>query len=172
MKRAPIFLLFGAAAFLIMNLTGCGAIFNGSSKNIQVEASPSGTAVTTQPPTGDHVAPTTLELSRKHSYVITFSKEGYKSANAMIQNKAQAGIIVLDVLLTGIIGVVIDAVTGSWNNLSPDQVSVSLEKLANSQVDGPDEIIITLTSGGGNDSVDNVRIESTQPVSVNVTQTR
>lgn len=168
MRHAPTIMLYGAVIFLFTGFIGCGAIFNGSTKSINVQASPSGTKVITEPPTGDYVAPTVLQLERKNSYVLTFSKEGYNSSSVQITKKAQGGIIVLDVLLTGLIGVVVDAATGSWNNLSPDQVSVSLEKMENSSVEGPESIEITLTSEESSDGNQEFQIESSQPVGVSV----
>jgi len=168
MRRISSLFFVLCVVLLSFELIGCGAIFNGSTKMIQVQASPSGTKITSQPPVGEFIAPTTLSLERKNSYVLTFSKEGYKSASTNIQKKAQAGIIVLDVLFTGLIGVVVDAVTGAWNNLTPDQVSISLEKQEGAIIDGPEKIEITLKSGTQDNEKQELIIDSDEPVSVTV----
>jgi hypothetical protein len=41
----------------------------------------------------------------------------------------QGGILVLDILFTGLIGVIVDAVTGAWYKLSPETATVSLTSL-------------------------------------------
>lgn len=150
---------------LCVALTGCGAIFNGSSKTIDIQCSPSGTSISANPEIGDYTCPTTLTLQRKHSYVLTFSKEGYNSKKVEIRKGAQAGIIILDVLLTGLIGVIIDAATGSWNNLKPDQVSVTLEKIETGVV-GPDKIEVTLQVS--EEDSNSFQLESSEPVKVHI----
>ena len=168
MRFAAVIVFCGAIVFMGSGFVGCGAMFNGSTKSVNVLASPSGTKVTTQPATGDFVAPTTLQLERKHSYTLTFAKEGYTPASVQVTKKAQFGMIFLDVFFTGLIGVVVDAATGSWNNLSPDQVSVSLEKLENTSIDGPDTIEISLTSESASTEQDKFLINSSEPVGVSV----
>ncbi len=170
MRYASVLSCFVALVLMTFAFSGCGAILNGSTKSIQINASPSGTKLTTQPPTGEFTAPTTLSLERKNSYVLNFSKEGYSSASVQIQKKAQFGIILLDVLFTGLIGVVVDATTGAWNNLTPDQVSVTLEKLEGANVDGPDRIQISLNSKKISEEQNSLSIESTEPVSVEITK--
>jgi hypothetical protein len=134
--------LVAVAAFLG---TGCGTIFNGTHQTIQVQSAPAGAKVETTPPSGTFTTPTQLELERKSSYVLTFSKEGYSPATFNIQNHSKGGIIVADVLLTGLIGVIIDAVTGGWYGLSPESATVSLTKVA--LVPGPDTIRVNLARG-------------------------
>ena len=151
---------------LCIALTGCGAILNGSSKTINIQCSPGGTSIFANPEIGDYTCPTTLKLQRKHSYVLTFSKEGYNSKKVEIKKGAQVGIIILDVLFTPLlVGVIIDAVTGSWNNLKPDQVSVSLEKIETGVV-GPDKIEITMQSS--EEDSNTFQIESSEPVKVHI----
>ncbi len=149
-------------------VAGCGTMFNGSSKLIDVQGAPSGAKITGNPDIGEYTLPASLSLSRKHSYVLTFSKEGYTDAKVNIRQNAQFGIIVLDVLFTGLIGVVVDASTGDWNNLSPDQVSVSLEKKTVG-VSGPERIEITIAErkGSARDS-DSFDLQSTTPTNIKI----
>ena len=127
-----------AAVAVIAPLGGCGALFNGSRQSIQVQSSPAGTKVTTAPETGEYTTPTTLNLERKNSYTLKFEKDGYSPATFQIQHHTSGGIVVLDVLFTGLIGVIVDASTGAWNALSPESATVSLTKIA--AVPGPDTI--------------------------------
>lgn len=129
-----------ALVALVPSLAGCGALFNGSRQTIQVQSSPDGTRVTTSPETGEYTTPTTLNLERKHSYTLRFEREGYSPATFQIQNHTRGGIVILDVLFTGLIGVVVDAATGAWNALSPEAATVSLTKIA--AVPGPDVITV------------------------------
>jgi hypothetical protein len=144
-------------------------MFNGSSKIINIQGSPSGAKVTSNPDIGSYTVPASLSLSRKHSYVLTFSKEGYKESKVQIRAGAQFGIIVLDILMTGLIGVVVDAATGSWNNLTPDQVSVNLEKAEVGTL-GPDKVEIQLSMK--NQNAAKIDISSSAPVVVRVQETK
>jgi len=131
--------LVGVGAMLS---AGCGVIFNGTHETIQVQSAPAGAKVETTPPTGTYTTPTQLSLERKYSYTLAFTKDGYSPATFSIQNHTKGGIIVLDVLLTGLIGVVIDASTGGWYGLSPESASVSMTKIA--MVPGPDTIHVNI----------------------------
>jgi hypothetical protein len=163
-------LVMGIALICGFSFIGCGAMFNGSNKVIEVQGSPAGAKITANPDVGEYTLPTGLTLSRKHSYVLTFSKEGYKDAKVKIGQSAQFGIILLDVLFTGLIGVVVDAATGDWNNLSPDQVSVTLEKVTVG-VEGPDVIRVHLDARDGKEkTTEQIALKSDVPVSVRIEQ--
>lgn len=49
-------------------------------------------------------------------------------------------------LFTGLIGVVVDAATGSWNKLRPESATVSLTKV-DASVEGPDTILVSVSRG-------------------------
>ena len=82
-----------------------------------------GVSVTTVPVTGTLTTPASVALERKNSYTLTFMAEGYESSEFQIQHQMRTGILVADILLTGLIGVVVDAVTGGWYKLEPKTVS-------------------------------------------------
>jgi hypothetical protein len=54
--------------------------------------------------------------------------DGYKSKTYNVTNHVGAGWIVLDVLC-GLVGVIIDAATGSWYELDQKNINVILEKV-------------------------------------------
>lgn len=161
-------LLFtGVLCAAVLLLTGCGAMFQGSNQTVDIQSAPSGAKITGSPGIGEYTTPASVKLSRKNSYDLNFTKEGYKPATARIQASASFGYILLDVLFTGLVGVVVDAATGSWNSLSPETISVTLEKEEMGAI-GPDKIEIQL-SAVGND----VLITSDgPPVEVTITQSK
>lgn len=131
----------GVLAAVVMIATGgCATIFHGSNQMIPVQSSPAGATVTTNPNTGQYTTPTNLSLARKQSYVLSFSQSGYTTASFNIQNSISGGYVVADVLLTGLVGVVVDGLTGAWYNLSPDQAVVTLTKVGD--VPGPASITV------------------------------
>lgn len=134
----------GVVLGLVLATTGCGAIFNGTRQTIQANSSPSGSILKTEPGNLQFTTPASFSLERKNDYVLTFSKEGYAPATFHLQKSMQAGVLILDVLFTGLVGVVVDAATGAWYKLTPEVATVSLEKKIAS-VEGPDRIEIQIT---------------------------
>src|SRR4051812_34563337 len=127
-RMRNLFALFVSAVVL----TGCGAILHGPRQNIDVQSSPSGAKVETSPPSGTYTTPSTISLERKHSYVLTFTAPGYSPATFNIHNGLGIGTVIADVLLTGLVGVVVDGLTGSWYGLSPENGNVTLTKVMGS----------------------------------------
>jgi hypothetical protein len=127
-------------------LTGCGAIFNGSRQNISATAQPEGAQITVDLTQAKYTAPAMISLERKNDYNLTFTKEGYTQGNLHIGHSLNGGILVLDIL-TGLIGVVVDAATGSWFNLNPSAATVTLTKTT-AAIAGPDSIRIGVSRKG------------------------
>jgi hypothetical protein len=127
-------------------------MLNGSAKSFEFQSLNEGVTVTAEPDIGFYTIPTTLTLERNRSYVLRFSKPGYRDATIQVRKGAQFGIIFLDVVLTGAIGIIVDAVTGDWNGLTPNDETVFLEKL-DRNTPGPDRIRVDLSRpsdyGGG-----------------------
>lgn len=128
---------------LVLMASGCATIMRGSTQNIPVQTAPA--AVSFDVGGLTYTTPTTLELERKEEYILEFSKEGYASSQIRISKHISGGYIILDALLTGLLGIVVDAVTGAWYNLKPESVTVSLSKV--SAMPGPDEIEIAIDGG-------------------------
>lgn len=153
-----------AAILLTMTplMAGCGLIFGGTRQTIRVSSSPDGAAIATMPGTVDYKTPTTLNLERKNEYVLTFSMPGYTSQKVELQRDMRVGIVVLDIL-TGLVGVIVDAVTGAWYRLSPEVVSVTLTKVG-AGIPGPETITVEVTTTPADDAATaDLRIEATVP---------
>lgn len=143
-------------------VTSCGTIFNGTRQNVSVITAPDRARVQVDPGGQTFTTPTTLDLERKNDYTLRFSKEGYSPAESHISKSMNGGILVLDIL-AGLLGVIVDAVTGGWYNLDPKSANVVLTK-ADVDAPGPAEIRINMTAKGRH-----LRIESSSPgVSVGV----
>ena len=149
--------------------TGCGVMFNGTSQTLQIDSSPDGARISSAPAVGDFTTPASISLERKNSYVLTFEKEGYKPATFTVQKRIKGGIVILDVLLTGLVGVVVDAATGGWYKLTPEAVSVTLTKNGGiGAIDGPDEIEVFVEMSEDGES-ETAEIRSSEPgVSITV----
>lgn len=121
MRRISLFTIF---SLLLFSLVSCATVFSGSTSDVSILSDPSGAKISVD---GIEVAetPVTLTLSKKSSHTIAVSAAGYKSEYFVIESNAGAGWIVLD-LFAGGVPLIVDAVTGNWNKLSPDTIAVTL----------------------------------------------
>ncbi|MFL5560977.1 MAG: hypothetical protein ACJ79K_05835 [Gemmatimonadaceae bacterium] len=113
---------------------------------------------------GPVTTPGSLDLERKNSYVLTFTSPGYTSATASLHPNIGPGTVVADVLL-GLVGVIVDAATGSWYGLVPENVTVTLNRTTGM---GPEQIHVQV---GRSRDGDKLEVKSDGPaVQVQVTK--
>ena len=120
-------------ALTLSLLSGCGAIIHGTRQDITVQSDPAGATVATAEGPSTITTPATLNLERKRSYVLTFRAAGYEPATFNVQNQLGGGVLAADILLTGLIGVVVDGLTGAWYTLKregdgagPEEIHIHL----------------------------------------------
>ena len=136
-----------------MLLRACGTILHGPRQLIDVQSSPASAKVETSPQSGTYTTPASLDLERKNSYVLTFTAPGYNPATFNLHNGIGTGTVIADVLLTGLIGVVVDGITGSWYGLEPESANVTLTR-ATDDDSGPREIHVQIREADGRGRVD------------------
>ena len=124
-------------------LAGCGTILHGPRQAVPVSSNPAGATVQTTPAAeGNTVTtPGTLDLERKHSYQLTFTSPGYAPTTVNLHPNIGTGTVIADVLLTGLIGVIVDGATGSWYGLVPENVTATLNRTTGT---GPAKIEVHL----------------------------
>jgi len=86
-------------------VSGCGAILNSSTATARL---PQGATV-------DGVSGN-VSLSQKSAHQVQF----VDGRTCVIQSSISVGYLIADVVLTGLLGVVIDGVTGDWKTLNAD----------------------------------------------------
>jgi hypothetical protein len=108
-------------------LTSCAAILNGKRDNLRLNSDPPGANVYVD---GDRAGktPCAYSVDATQDHHLDFRLEGYESVSRMISSSMGAGWLIADVLFSGLIGVIIDASTHSWNSLDQRYVNVALEK--------------------------------------------
>ena len=92
-------------------------------------------------------------------------RDGYNEAQFQIRKSMRMGPLILDILFTGLLGVVVDAVTGGWWDLQPEDVTIVLER-ADDSVDGPVTIEVSISSS--NDSPGSFAVNATEPVQIEI----
>ena len=66
--------------------------------------------------------------------------DGYQPAELQIRQEMRTGPLVLDILFTGLVDVVVDALTGGWWNLEPDDSNLVLERMTADSGVGPERV--------------------------------
>ncbi len=120
-------LLFGAS-IAAASLAGCATVTRGTTNQVQFVSEPSGAEVRTSL-MQSCTTPCTLSVSRKDEFNVTFSKAGYQSETVMVRTQvagAGAAGFAGNLVVGGVVGMGVDAATGSTLEHVPNPVSVSL----------------------------------------------
>jgi hypothetical protein len=125
MKRYTI------AIFAVLLLaSGCmGIIINGSSEEVTFNTTPTGADVSIDGAFAG-VTPLSIDLPRGESHLAEITLDGFEDEAFQIRRSADAGIIIMDILFTGGIGLLIDLGTGAMYKLDPTEISTSLQNIA------------------------------------------
>lgn len=125
--RQIVFIALAAAT-----LGGCATVTRGTTNQVQIVSEPSGATVRTS--MGHQcTTPCTLQMSRKDEFSVVFSKEGYEGQTVAVRTQlagAGAAGFAGNVIAGGIVGMGVDAMTGSTLEHVPNPVSVVLQPLA------------------------------------------
>ncbi len=125
------------AAFLVGILAvalacpGCGLLFNGRRQRVVITSSPSGATVTI-PSAGGAVAstPHVLRLARNQDHLIIVEKEGFETKSVYVSSETEPVSIILDIFLTGGLGLLLDGPLGAIYELEPNRFHVTLPENA------------------------------------------
>lgn len=139
-ERASRALLIAAVA---ASAAACATVTRGTTEAWTVETDPSGAAVKTTAGFACDATPCTFKMSRKSEFDVTITKPGYKTVNTHVTHQtagAGAAGMAGNVLVGGLIGVGVDAVSGATQEIKPNPLVVKLE---------PEAQIATAASAAG-----------------------
>jgi hypothetical protein len=110
---------------LILTLSGCATIVNGSSQSVGIRSDPPGARVYV-----DGVArgetPAEVDVKRKDRHEVRLELEGHETY-AVRLNRSVSPWFAGNLLYGGLIGLGVDAITGSMYQVSPSTVYVVLD---------------------------------------------
>jgi hypothetical protein len=106
--------------------SGCAAVFKGDSSNIGLNSNPSGALVYANGAEVCSSTPCSVKLKSNQNWNLLFKKNGYKEKTILVSYKIGGLWVVLDIIF-GLVPLIVDAATGSWNDLDTPNVNVTLE---------------------------------------------
>jgi len=131
--------------FVIVSVmvSGCATIMHGNLQEINFLSSPEGAMVKVD---GVDVGKTPIakELSRKSTHVVHIVMPGYETYEMKIEKKV-SGWLFGNIIFGGIVGLIVDAATGSLYNLTPEQVAAEFEKADVAQLYKDDSLYVAVT---------------------------
>jgi len=121
-----LIVILGLFTFIIV---GCATIIKGTKQDIYIKSDPPNAEVIITTTGGVEVwkgvTPASVKLAKKKEYVVTIRMSGYKDATVQITQSFEPWALA-NLVCTGIVGLVVDAVDGAMWKLEPDQIMVTL----------------------------------------------
>ena len=138
MKKVAVLVILA----LCLTFGSCASIIIGTSQQVSISSSPSGALITDNgAPLGK--TPLAVKLKKKTHHLIKIELEGYAPYEVPIIRKTSAW-IAGNIIFGGIIGLVVDAVTGGMYMLKPEQIQAELKKQGASITSADDTLIVAV----------------------------
>lgn len=109
-------------------VSGCASIVDGSTQQITIVSTPPGAQIIEKGAV-HQVTPATLTVKHKDTPAYTLRKQGYSDA-PLVPKKVVNGWVFGNILFGGIIGLIVDGVSGNINKFDQDTYYVTLPPLA------------------------------------------
>lgn len=106
-----------------LSSAGCATIVSGSKQNIRFESVPQGAQVSVAGQMG--TTPTDMKLPRKTNHDAEVSYPGYLPAKVQLVRTTNPWVLG-NVLIGGLVGLLVDLVSGAFYKLEPERVYVQL----------------------------------------------
>ncbi|CAM3821972.1 PEGA domain-containing protein [Vreelandella rituensis] len=149
-------LKIAAAVSSLAIMTGCASIVGEKEQTVTINSTPSNAEVMITDERSLQVhsgqTPTTVQLKKSDgsyfggkSYTVEISKNGYESRTMMINATPNGWYIGGNLIFGGLIGwLIVDPLTGSMYNLSPDTLNTTLGESVATSDQGNSEITLVL----------------------------
>ena len=118
--------LISCSLALTLLMSSCATIVSGSKQNVKFSSNPT-TATIFIDEVEVGKTPFEIKLARKSEHSVMIKLEGYQTYETKLTKKFNAWYIG-NILFGGLIGIIIDPITGAMYNLSPDQVSAQMNR--------------------------------------------
>lgn len=121
-----------AVSALALSLGACATVTRGTTNSITVNSEPAGALAVTSTGLTCPSTPCTWDVNRKQEFIVSFSKEGYEDQQIPVATRlAGEGVAGFagNVLIGGLVGMGVDAVTGSTLEHYPNPVIAVMKPL-------------------------------------------
>ncbi len=112
------------AVSLVVNASGCATLVKGVYQPIGITSKPAGALVKVDG-IDKGETPMVIKMKRNKAHTVQLDKPGYETFEGAIATKS-SGWIWGNILIGGLIGLVVDLISGASNNLDPDSVHAEL----------------------------------------------
>ncbi len=109
---------------ILVNACGCATIVKGSYQPIGITSNPGGALVKVDG-VDKGETPIVIKMLRKRAHTVQLDKEGYQTYEAAISTHP-GGWIWGNIFIGGLIGLIVDLISGASNNLEPGSVEADL----------------------------------------------
>jgi len=113
-----------AGLILAVNTSGCATIINGRNQEIALSSTPAGVTVKTG--AVQTTTPGKLTLRRSEDHDLTFTKDGFPERQTKLESTGSWWLLG-NVVFGGLIGLVVDMVSGGGFKLKPGSVDMNME---------------------------------------------
>lgn len=120
-------LLFLFSIYFLLCYSGCATLFAGGNEEISVSSDPDGAKVLVNGQ-NEGKTPMTFVAKKGKEYSLEIIRQGFVNKTYRLSYSAGAGWIILDIL-TGLVGIIIDAATGNWNEFDVTNFKANLEAI-------------------------------------------
>nr|WP_314896682.1 PEGA domain-containing protein [uncultured Flavobacterium sp.] len=111
---------------LTLLMSSCATVMSGSKQNVKFDSNPSTASIFI-----DEVevgkTPFEIKLTRKSEHTVLIKLEGYQTYQTTLTKKLN-GWIFGNILVGGLIGLIIDPITGAMYNLSSSEINAQMVK--------------------------------------------
>jgi hypothetical protein len=107
-------------------MSSCATIVSGSKQNVKFTSNPS-TATIFIDEVEVGKTPFEIKLARKREHSVMIKLEGYQTYETKLTKKFN-GWFVGNILIGGLIGIIVDPITGAMYNLTPKEIKAEMAK--------------------------------------------
>ena len=127
---------------LLIALAGCATIMHGTQQDVGFGSVPTNAKVTVDNQRSA-TTPAIIKLSRKDNHVVKIELDGYLPYEATL-TRSVSGWVWGNIVIGGLVGLAVDAISGGLYKLSPEQLTATLGKSVGSTDTGMVRIQVVL----------------------------
>ena len=129
-------------ASLLLSLAGCATVMHGTQQDVGFGSVPTNARITIDNQRSA-TTPTVMKLSRKDNHIVRIELDGYLPYEATL-TRGVSGWVWGNLVIGGLVGLAVDAISGGLYKLTPDQMTATLGRPAGLLDDGTLQVHVVL----------------------------